>query len=191
MVGQHKALSILLASIVAISLFPAAAFGLQAGASPSAPTPTVLSTQMVSSAGIAKAKVSKKKIRSLYKNVLKKAVKGKGVFKTQYSHLNASDRKYWWKKSLAYAIYDVDRNGTPEILIQAGCFTYDMCWHMFTVTGKKVKYLGKFGSGSLMAREKSSGVYVWNSRQGHLWMYFVTILYGESWSSMTIMTRLN
>ena len=178
MAGRFKGLSVLMVAVMAISLFPAAALGLQSGTTPGERSLTVQSVKAASSSGVAKAKVSKKMVRSLYKAVLKKAVKGKGVFKDQYSHLGASDKKYW-KGCLRYAVYDADRNGTPELLVQAGCFTYDMCWHMFTVSGKKVKHLGAFGSGSLMRKGASGGLYVWNQRQGCRWMTLVAILYGK------------
>lgn len=175
MTVRLKVLSICMSAVVAASLFPSVGLGLQVGSSSDAPT---LTAQATLSAGVAKAKVSKKELRSLYKKTLKKAAKGKGVFKSQYDRADSWSKKRW-TSYLSYAVYDVDGNGTPELLVHAGSYTMDMCWHMFTVSGKKVQYLGLFGSGSLMSKGKSSGLYVWNQRQGYRWMTFVTILYGK------------
>lgn len=139
-----------------------------------------LTRQMTPQAnGLAKAKLPKKKVRALYKKVLDQAVKGKGVFARQYSSevKNASDKKYW-KSGVRYSILDVDKNGTPELLVRAGSITASMRSYVFTVSSKKANHLGQFIWGTFMYG-KGSGFYVWNQRMGYRWMNLVTILYGK------------
>ncbi|HAM16063.1 MAG TPA: hypothetical protein DCP91_09455 [Eggerthellaceae bacterium] len=173
---KRKLVAMVTAMLMATSLLPTMAFASQPFATASTPSVSALSTQV--SSGVAKAKVSKKKVQALYKKILKKAARGKGVFSMQRAHVDTSNASFW-EESLCYAVCDVDRNGTSELLIRAGLYTYDTYWHVFTVSGKKSCYLGTFGNGAVMAKGKSGNLHVWNARQGYCWACSIAISGGK------------
>ena len=143
-VMSKKVLSVMMAAVLAVSLMPAPAFAstqdIAAGSSQS------LSVQALTK-GKSKAKLNKatNKMRACYKKVLKQGQNGTGKFKSAYSK-SGSMKKYW---GAYYSMYDVDKNGTPELFVHAGSYNLNTEWYAYTMKSGKAKFLGKFGTGQM------------------------------------------
>ena len=94
----------------------------------------------------AKVKTDKKatkKMRAAYKTVLKQAGNGKGAFSEP--RRKAVNSKYW--EAYSYTVYDVDKDGSPELFVYAGSCSADSRIYAFTMKSGKAKFAGGFGDG--------------------------------------------
>lgn len=102
-----------------------------------------------------------KKLISAYKLTLKKAKKGKGVFRKVYSKGNPR----WWIAK--YMLYDADKDGTTELFVNAGYSNVNLRWYAFTMIGGKCVYVGSFRSANVaLYRGKDSTMYRWYLHNG-------------------------
>ena len=160
-----QALSFIMAGMLAVALTPALAFAGQQelAAGGVSETPSVQGTAQLSPQASKKALAKKTKtMRAKYKAVLKNARLGKGSFNKAYR--NAGSSAHWGVYD--YALYDVDKNGTPELFVFAGTCSADTKWYVFTIKSGKAKCLGKFGDGNTsLSSGKGRAVY---GRSGHM-----------------------
>lgn len=91
----------------------------------------------------------------LYLPVLKRAQAGTGEFAENYKRCGSS-----WSggyEPLWYAVFDIDRDGTPELLVHNGTFESSRRVDVFTVSKGKVVHVGAIGAGHSLFGANSNG----------------------------------
>ena len=155
---MRKLIAMLVAVVLVVGLVPSFAF---AATSPSSHVTTDADAAIQSLSTQATAKSATKKMRKLYKKVLVTAKNGTGKFKTAYKKSPSMYYVY------GYVVFDIDKNGTPELLVWAGGPSAYTWWHAFTMKSGKVKYLGKFGDGqTILSKGKGKKLYAMRAHGG-------------------------
>ena len=82
---------------------------------------------------------------------------------------------------ITYAIYDIDKNGVPELLLRNGTCEMDFMYEIYTHDGSKAVYLGETfgGHASLHEIPDRNGVYVHYGHMGSECINTVRILNGK------------
>lgn len=159
---KKRVLSLLISGVLVVSLNPSLAFAWQqqelvAGSAAVAEAQSQGSGQLTSQAS-KKAVLAKKtkSMRAKYKAVLRNANLGKGAFNKVYK--KAANATAW--RVYDYCMYDIGKNGIPELFVNAGTCAADTFWYVFTMKSGKAKFVGKFGDGySYLCSGKGGAVY--------------------------------
>ena len=157
--------SAILAITLAFGLAPLPAYGSQDLQAQGA---VQLNTESASKAS------AQAKMRKLYKQVLAKGKNGTSWF----TYLKSKGGSYY--SVLGYTLFDIDRNGTPELLVNAGDGTTAFTsWFAFTVKSGKLKYLGKFGDGQTSLFRVGKKLYSWRAHMGGMQIHRLGISKGK------------
>ncbi len=119
----------------------------------------MVSAQDEGSVGSKTAKASTPTLYERYRSVLLRAKNATGEFKgLDYD---------WGSYKAEYILRDIDKNGTPELLVHAYTIQYDRVWRVYTVKNGKVKKLGNIGTMS-WPYAAPSGLYfnTWHANGG-------------------------
>lgn len=140
---RKKMLSLLTAGALAVSLAPSFAFATQQELNAANPSASMAqdATQLAPQASKAALTKKTKTMRAKYKAVIKNAIRGLGSFSKVYN----KSRSNWYVYN--YCVYDIDKNGTPELFVNAGTCAADTVWYTFTMKSGKARCIGKLGDG--------------------------------------------
>ena len=102
----------------------------------------------------------------VYQPVLAQATQGTGVFAKQYR----AKSKGLWKAHLGYGIYDIDANGTPELIVEAGTTTANLRRYVFTIASNKVVFMGEYANSGMDAGDAKGQLYAYGSNNTSWWV---------------------
>lgn len=78
--------------------------------------------------------------------------------------------KRLWKAHLGYGVYDIDANGTPELIVEAGTTTANLRRYVFTTASNKVVFMGEYANSGMDAGDAKGQLYAYGSNNTSWWV---------------------